>query len=196
MQAPFVVHALSYCLGRGQLALKGREMRPWLTLQRLETERDYLGHQLRRLRQLSPEPLEVHWDRLPGDSYYDYERVRLHSEALHQAYALLYPRDCWTLSLEVLRLCSWRGLAALFIDSGRALRGRPRYGSQGSHLRDTDFLLLGAYLEELGYGCDYETLTGSITGLFVPLRVSDRFWAQLRPHVPRGMRPRLRGERD
>ena len=60
MSAAFVVHALSYCLGRGKISLKGAAMRPWLTLQRPETERTYLSHQLRQLRRLLQDPDHKH----------------------------------------------------------------------------------------------------------------------------------------
>ena len=191
MSAPFVVHALSYCLGRGRIALKGRAMRPWLTLQRLETERTYLDHQQRLLRKLHEEPLQVHWDQVPGDGYYDLERVRPPGEALHQAYELLYPRDCWTLSSEVLRVCGARGLAALWIDAGQWMGSRPRFTPQGCHLRDHDFITLAEYLQELGLGADLKTNKSGVQSLTLRYSAIDSFLAILKPVTHGSMRHKL-----
>lgn len=191
MSALFVVHVLSYCLGRGRIALKGQAMRPWLTLQRLETERTYLDHQQRRLRKLHEEPLEVCLDRLPGDGFYDIDRVRLHGEGLHQAYELLYPRDQWTLTPEVLRVCGARGLAALWCDAGQWMGSRPRITSQGCQLRGDDFLTLAEYFMELGIEVDFKERNGVCQGFSIRYGSIDTFAAMLRPYTHRCMRYKL-----
>ena len=47
MTAQLVAHVLSYSLGKGRLALKGRKRRPWLEISRCETEKQYLNFQLK-----------------------------------------------------------------------------------------------------------------------------------------------------
>ena len=166
-------------------------MRPWLTLLRPEHERTYLDHQQRCLRKLHEGPLNVCWDRLPGESFYDTERLRLHGDELYQAYDLLYPRDNWTLSTTVLRLCGWRGLAALWIDSGQWRGKRLRFGSLHSHLRHTDFLTLADYLAELGFACELDDEQHRLRGVRIRYSQQDAFLKQLKPWIHRSMRHKL-----
>ena len=65
MSAQFVARALSFCLGVGTIALKGRRQRPWLEIVRSETERPYLSHQLKQLRDAHLGKLEFVIDVLP-----------------------------------------------------------------------------------------------------------------------------------
>jgi hypothetical protein len=135
-------------LGDGRLSLRGQRQRPWLELRRPETERLYLGHQLRQLRLAADGPLEVVRDVLPGTGFYDIHRVRLHGEGLYHAYGLLYPRDRRQLSPEVLAIAGRPGLAALLVDAGHR---------QGRHLRITgrysadEVTDLVTWLRGLGY---------------------------------------------
>lgn len=191
MSAPFVVHALSYCLGKGELARRGQRRRLWLTLQRSEPERTYLDHQLRRLRRLHDGPLEAHWDRLPGEGFYDTERVRLRSEALEPAYECLYPRDRWTLSAEVLQLCGWRGIAALWADGGR-WRGKQLWlGGSSLRLQEMDYILLGEALRDLKIKVRADVRRDCLLGLFIEPRDQQTFAAQLEHHLHYSLRPAL-----
>ena len=49
MSASFVALALSYCMGRATLSLRGAKKRPWLEIRRRETDLTYLNHQLKML---------------------------------------------------------------------------------------------------------------------------------------------------
>ena len=54
MSAQFVARVLSYCMGVGTLGLRGQKQRPWLEIIRPETEKPYINHQLKTLRELPP----------------------------------------------------------------------------------------------------------------------------------------------
>lgn len=143
------------------------------------------------LRKLHDDPLQVHWDQVPGDGYYDLERVRLFGDGLYQAYELLYPRDRWTLSSEVLRICGARGLAALWIDAGQWMGSRPRLTPQGCHLRDHDFITLAEYLQELGMDADLKANSSGIQSLTLRYSAIDPFLALLKPVTHRSMQHKL-----
>ncbi len=134
MSAQFVAHVLSYSLGRGLLALKGRRQRPWLEISRSELERAYLSYQLRTLKQSHDGPVDIVADRLATDGFYDKERFRMQGEGLWRAYELLCPRDKKVISPKVLEITGFKGITALWLDQGRILgrRGqiRGRYSDQ------------------------------------------------------------------
>ena len=119
MSAPFVALVLSYCLGRGQIDLRGRKCRPWLEIRRPETQRPYIDHQLRRLRKLHDGPVEAALDLVSTELVYDDFRMVLHAPELWRCYELLYPRDEFTISQEVLDIVGRPGLLALWCDQGR-----------------------------------------------------------------------------
>lgn len=72
--------------------MRGQQQRPWLTLRRSEVHRSRLDGQVRRLRRLHDGPVEVVWDQLATQGFYDDLRVRLHAKGLQRAYELLCPR--------------------------------------------------------------------------------------------------------
>ena len=121
-------------MGKGILSLKGRRRRPWLELSRLETERDYLNHQVKQLIKYHEGPVDIFKDRLPTNSFYDKERVRFHGQELWRAYEILCPRDKPYISDAVLDITGERGVASLWIDQGRFIgkRGsiRGKYSNQ------------------------------------------------------------------
>ena len=145
MQARFVVRALSYCLGKGKVALKGKNKRPWLEISRSEVDKTYLNHQLRTLRKLHVTPLEVFWDRLATDTYYDKERLRLHSDHLWRVYEILYPQDISYLSSQALQLSGIHGLTSLWIDQGRIIG---RKGSIKGRYSDQEYENLSQWLQD------------------------------------------------
>lgn len=187
MSAQFVARVLSYCLGKGNLSLRGSRKRPWLELKRSETERIYLGSQVYRLRQDHPGSLEVVWDRVSTDGFYDLERARLQSDELWRAYDLLYPRDEFTLSREVLDLCGAVGLATLWLDFGswvgRAGEIRGRHTPQQKRL-------LADWIQSMGFPAEAKFANG-VCRLTLPadsMREVKRF---IRPHVHQTMRHKL-----
>lgn len=118
MSAQFVALALSYCLGKGKISLRGQRRRPWLEIQRRETDLTYLNHQLRMLHKAHDGKLEAVSDVVQGDGFYDDRRIRVHSPDLYRVYDLLYFRDERRLTPEVLEIIGPQGLAALWCDTG------------------------------------------------------------------------------
>ena len=119
MSVKFTKTALSWCLGKGTISLRGSKRRPWLEIKRVETEHTYLSYQLFSLRREHDGPFDDIRDVVPGESYYDSERIRFQGSGLDVAYGLLYPRDRKTISKQVLDLAGLQGLCALWMDCGR-----------------------------------------------------------------------------
>ena len=187
MSAQFVARVLSYCLGKGNISLKGSKRRPWLELKRSETERIYLGSQIYQLRQDHPGPVEVVWDRVPTDGFYDLDRARLQSDELWRAYDLLYPRDEFNLSREVLDLCGVIGLATLWLDHG-AWVGRAGE-IRGRHTPDQK-RLLAEWIRSMGFGAEAKFVNG-VCRLSLPADSMREIKPVIRPHVHQTMRNKL-----
>jgi len=187
MSDPFVVHALSYCLGKGEIQLKGRIKRPWLKIQRPETERTYLDHQIRKLRKFHDGPHDAIWDRIPGPGFYDIERLRFKGSQLWHVYELLYPRDEWTLTPDILRMTGMTGIAALWCDCGHWKNGTMRFGGRDLNITRDDYALLATHLADLGFHCRIENRGRLVVAVtMTPLYLRD-FIRKLRPHVHRSM---------
>lgn len=122
MSAQFVALALSYCLGKGTLSLRGQKKRPWLEIKRRETDLTYLNHQLRMLHKAHDGKLEAVSDVVQTNGFYDDRRIRVHSPDLYRAYELLHFRDERRLTPEILRIVGFQGLAALWCDTGTATK--------------------------------------------------------------------------
>ena len=125
MSAQFVALALSYCLGKGTISLRGRKKRPWLEIRRQETDLTYLNHQLRMLHKAHDGKLEAVSDVVQSNGFYDDRRIRVHSPDLYRVYELLYFRDERRLSPEVLAVAGAQGLSALWCDTGGIVRRKP-----------------------------------------------------------------------
>jgi hypothetical protein len=180
MSTQFTLKVLSYCLGQGTIALKGKACRPWLELSRIETERSYLEHQLRALRRLHPGPLEAHWDRLPGKSFYDIERLRIHSDLLWRPYELLYPRDQRTITPQLLAMSGFGGLVGLWGDRGRAYPRSAELALRAPGLKTQD---LEEWCQSLGHPALVRR--GSASGLV--MRWGEKAW----PPLARALRAAL-----
>lgn len=148
MSIQFAVTALSYCLGRGKIELRGRQRKPWLILRRGETQRTYLDHQLRRLRREHVGAIDAVWDVVPSEGFYDDYRVCLHGEGLYHVYDMLYPRDTYTITRPVLDLCGMQGLASMWTD--RAALKPSFVQFSGGYSKD-DCELICDWLDGLGY---------------------------------------------
>lgn len=122
MSAQFVALALSYCLGKGTISLRGQKKRPWLEIRRKETDLTYLNHQLRTLHRFHDGKLEAVSDVVQTDGFYDDRRIRVHSPDLYRAYELLYFRDERRLTPEVLQIAGFQGLASLWCDTGMLVK--------------------------------------------------------------------------
>ena len=146
MSAQFVVHALSYSLGKGKINLKGKRQRPWLEISRSEIDRTYLDHQLRTLRYSHDGPVDYFWDRIATDGFYDKERFRFQGDLLWRAYELLYPRDLFSINREALNIAGLKGAAALWIDQGR-ITGKK--GSIRGRYSENDYLELESRFNDL-----------------------------------------------
>ena len=145
MQARFVVRVLSYSLGTGKIGLKGIKKRPWLEISRSEIDKTYLDHQLRTLRKLHVSKVEVFWDRISTDTYYDRERFRLQSDYLWRAYELLYPQDEKYISDDVLKIAGIHGLTALWTDQGKVIG---RKGSIKGKYSDEEYVIISRWLQD------------------------------------------------
>ena len=124
MSAQFVALALSYCLGKGTISLRGQKKRPWLEIRRRETDLSYLNHQLRMLHRVHDGKLEAVSDIVQTAGFYDDRRIRVHSPDLYRAYELLYFRDERRLTPEILRIVGFQGLAALWCDTGLLVKDK------------------------------------------------------------------------
>ena len=111
--------ALSWCLGRGSLAIRGAKRKPWLEIRRDERERPYLSYQLFSLRRAARGPSDDLRDTLTTKGFYDTERIRFTAQGLTAAYQLLYPRDERLISPQVLSIAGLQGLTALWLDQGK-----------------------------------------------------------------------------
>jgi len=177
-------------LGKGDIALKGSRKRPWLELCRTETERVYLGSQVYQLRQAHPGPLEIFWDRLPTNGFYDLDRARIQTDELWRAYDLLYPRDERTLSRGVLDLCGLSGLVNLWLDHG-TLVGRT--GEIRKRMSPDEKTLLAAWISDLGFPVDMPRTQAS-QKLIIPPASMHRLKKSMRPLVHVTMRHKLRSK--
>lgn len=186
MSAQFVARVLSYCLGKGTIALKGRNNRPWLELQRTELETDYLSHQIRTLQRLHQGKLDVVWDQVERDTFYCDVRARVRSDALWAAYELMYPRDEKVITREIIDIAGMTGVAALACDlavcnSKRLSLRLPR--GNAADLRD--------FLVEKGYPARLLRIPGGIENVFVTELAGIEFAKDLRKIIHRSMRHKV-----
>lgn len=177
MSAQFVVHALSYCLGKGSISLRGIRRRPWLEIVRTETESRYLQSQMRHLKKAHQGKVDIVWDVVETDGFYDKQRLRLQGEGLYRAYELLYPRDRKVISSAVMDICGLTGMAALWADGGSI------YGRKGR-------IKAGLSKEQchpIYEWCNDHGFTCSPTLIFTPESTKDLFKA-IRPQTHLTMR--------
>ncbi|MEB3235366.1 MAG: hypothetical protein VKM98_08050 [Cyanobacteriota bacterium] len=187
MSAQFVSLAVGYALGGGVLRRKGVRQRPWLELQRLETEATYLNHQVRLLQQAAGSGLRSDLDVVAGRGFYDIRRARLQSPLLERALELLQPDGKPRLSDEVLQVAGLRGIASLWLDLGLWL---PHGGGRLPLQTHADAESLAAHLGQQGVAA----VAADKRGPVVDLRpaVMAELARRLRPHVHRSMRHALR----
>lgn len=187
MSTQFVARVLSYSIGAGKIALKGSRKRPWLELKRPETERQYLGSQVYQLRKFHPGDLEIFWDRVPTDGFYDLDRARIQSDELWRAYELLYPRDKFTLSSTVLDLAGMHGACSLWLDHGSWHgRGGEITGGYSPHEKK----LIGEWLTGLGFESAHRRVENRCR-LYLPPDTMRKFIPSIRPFVHASMRRKL-----
>lgn len=177
-------------MGKGSITLKGSRKRPWLELSRAETERVYLGSQIYQLRQAHPGPLEIFWDRLPTNGFYDLERARIQTDELWRAYELLYPRDERTLSRDVLDLCGLHGLTSLWLDCGTLIG---RTGEIRKRMSPDDKALLSDWVDDLGFPVNRAKAQAQHK-LIIPAASMHQLKKAMRPLVHVTMRHKLRSK--
>lgn len=184
-----------------------------LEIRRLETEGDYLEHQLRQLRAATVGDLKVRIDVEPiretSQSPYAVLRLRAIGEDLRPAYGILYPQDQFRLSRQALEIAGPLGLACLWIDGGKRANGR--YHLLQRRYDTLDWIELMGYLKE---SCNQNCLilkrnrrsTGDqdtrarryINGIQLQTPERDRvppLFTRARPTVPAVMRPAFAGRR-
>ena len=185
MSARFVSLAVGYALAGGELRRKGARQRPWLELQRLETEATYLDHQVRALRQSAGGTARVDLDFTCGEGFYDIARARISSPLLERAMELLCPAGEQRITPDALEVAGARGLACLWLDAGH-WDGR-------AGIIDTRSPADAALLRERLLVCGIEAGVASAGGASVRVAPSDMpaLAALLRPQVHRSMRHTL-----
>jgi len=181
MNAQFVSLAVAYCLGAGVIRRKGVKQRPWLEIQRLETESTYLEHQVRALRRATRQSIRVEEDLLPGKGYYDVLRVRIQAPALERAAEILADG----ISDEALQVAGAKGIASLWIDNGY---WGPGGGAICTRSPEEAAVVCNA-VREKGSICSWVVKPASVC---IPAESMHSFASLLRPETHRSMRHALR----
>lgn len=189
MSAQFVARALSYCLGVGTIALKGRRQRPWLEIIRSETERPYLSHQLKQLREAHLGKLEFVLDVLPCDGFYDDVRLRVRSDELYRAYELMYPRDKKVITPQILNITGIVGISALWSDRGRIIGKIAKIHSRFSPEANA---ALANWCNTNGFECKLMNRLDKSYGIQFTRESTQAFIAAVRPHTHKVMRKRFK----
>lgn len=174
----FVVQALSCCMGPGRLSLRGRQQRPWLTMQCCERRRSELEAWVKELRRAHDGPLEVVRDWLPTRGFYDELRVRLQGEGLYRVHELLCPRDEVTWSESMLELVGWRGYAAWFEEAGQWRQGRL---SLRGPVQQGDYEDVRKHLQSLGMTASPRLVNGAVRGVELRDQSAVAFLEEVRP---------------
>jgi hypothetical protein len=183
MSAGFTRLAVAYGLGGGVLRRKGAARRPWLELQRLETEATYLGHQVRALRAAGRSSVRAVEDMRPGRGFYDISRARIRCPILERAIEILGEGEQQRITAEALQVSGWSGIAALWLDAGCWLDERGRIV-----VRDGgEAQVLAEWLASHGIRCRARDLSVSLE----PAAMGD-LCAATRPETHRSMRHALR----
>ena len=192
MSAQFVAHALSYCLGKGNISLKGKRRRPWLEISRSEVDRTYLSHQLRNLRYSHDQPVDYYADRLATNGFYDLERIRFQGERLWRVYELMYPRDKKVISREILDVVGVKGLTALWLDQGRIVGKR---GSIRGKYTEQDYEVLESYLNDIDIPAKIHRNQNAIIQLSIKKDSLIELITRIRPYVHITMKKKLREQK-
>jgi hypothetical protein len=184
VSAQFVSLAVAYALGGGVMRRKGAARRPWLELQRLETESAYLGHQVRALRKAGRASVRAIEDMRPGRFFYDCCRARIQSPLLERAVEILGCGERQRITGEALAVAGLRGLGALWLDAGAWEQDAGRLWLRSAE----EAALVSEYLER----CRVPLASASENSVLVrPLGMRE-LADQLRPAVHRSMRHALR----
>ncbi len=192
MSAQFVAHALSYCLGKGNISLKGKRRRPWLEISRSEVDRTYLSHRLRNLRYSHDQPVDYYADRLATNGFYDLERIRFQGERLWRVYELMYPRDKKVISREILDVVGVKGLTALWLDQGRIVGKR---GSIRGKYTEQDYEVLESYLNDIDIPAKIHRNQNAIIQLSIKKDSLLELITRIRPYVHITMKKMLREQK-
>lgn len=185
MSAQFVARALSYCLGVGSISLKGRRQRPWLQIIRSETERPYLSHQLKQLRDCHLGKLEFEIDVLQCDGFYDDVRLRVRSDELYRAYELMYPRDKKIVTPQIIGMTGVVGMSALWSDRGRIIG---KIGKIRSRLNPEANIALADWCNKQGFECKHIKRLDRSYGIQFTPNATQSFITAVRPYTHKIMR--------
>ena len=178
-------------MGRGRLSLKGRNKVPWLEIERCETERTYLDHQLRTLRKLNHGELcQGELQLVPSEGFYDRLRLRFQARPLYRVWDLLYPRDQRRISPEALQVAGPLGAACLWLDNGRWLSKTTGCIKGLSSLEDT--LTVAEWLSDMNVPCRYDVLNGDHAQVLLGVTGMQQFVKLTRPLTHVSMRHKLK----
>lgn len=171
------------------MSLKGTKRRPWLEIKRLETERAYLSYQLFSLRRSHDGPFQDTRDVVPGQSFYDDERIRFQGEGLYAAYDLLYPRDRKIITKEVMDLTDLLGLTAIWMDCGRISLARK--GLIRGRFSQDEYLLIAESLAKRDVHSRVKKRSKLLVGLELDYEQMTKFARLIRPHAHYSMKAKL-----
>ena len=176
-------------MGKGSIALKGARQRPWFELSRSELERSYLDHQSRILRKYHDGPVDVVWDRIATNGFYDKERIRLRGEGLWRAYELLCPRDKREISPAVLDIVGLNGLTALWMDQGRFLGRR---GQIKGRYSDQEYEEIAKWIRSFGIKATVHRNHLCAIEIIIGREPIQDFVSLIRPYTHVSMKKKLR----
>lgn len=153
-----------------------------------------MDHQLRRLRREHDGPIDAVWDVIPGSGFYDDHRISLHGEGLNHVYQVLYLRDEYTITRELLEVCGMQGLASMWIDRATF---KPNYVYFSGGYSEKDCQVINEWINDLGYRAYiFRQPNANPNKTSMQIRVRREHALQLRkdlyPLLHRSIRPALR----
>ena len=152
---------------------------------RSETERPYLSHQLKQLRESHLGKLEFDMDVLQCDGFYDDVRLRVRSDELYRAYELMYPRDKKIVTPQILGLTGIAGMAALWSDRGRIVG---RIAKIRSRLDPEANIALAEWCKKHDFECRHIAKLDRSYGVQFTPEATQAFITAVRPYTHKVMR--------
>lgn len=129
---------------------------------------------------------------MPGESFYDDERIRFTGEGLVRVYQLLYPRDKKVITPEVLEIAGIQGLTALWLDYGTIQKTTRRGHLTGPFSRDEYIAIASAY-KQAGVTMTRRQVGNfsRVYGLGMDAEQTAELVKLIRPYAHVGMREKL-----
>lgn len=139
------------------------------------------------MRKLHDGPVDAALDLVSTELVYDDFRIVLHAPELWRVYELLYPRDEFTISQEVLDIVGRQGLVAFWCDQGR-WKGSSAYLS--IRRPEDEMTLLAEWIRGMGYN----TMEGD-GAIYLERSTLRQFQKDMRELIHSSMRHTLRPDK-